>query len=141
EKDRALLRLLLATPYEEGKSFGAARGAMRHLRNRIQYGASLVPSGCWDILLPALAATGRFELAGQAHGAPSRTLAWDEGPAYRFELALARQGRQGRGFILRGKLVRDGSSVNLEEALLVLPEGLVVFSGRIARLELASDEE
>jgi superfamily II DNA or RNA helicase len=134
EKDRALLRLLLATPYEEGKGFGAARGAMRHLRHRIQYGASLVPSGCWDILLPALCATGRFEHA-------SRVLSWDDGAPFRFELALVRQGRQGRGFVLRGKLLREGQVRDLEEAQLVLPEGLVVFPGRIARLELASDEE
>lgn len=138
--ERRLLALLLSTPLDDGTHLVQARGSTRHLVSRMQFSRSAVPSGTWDVVLPALAATGRFEVGANLPSG-ARTLSYDDGPPFRFELSLARQGRGGRGFLLRGVLVRAGQVRALDEALLVLPDGLAVFPGRVARLALASPEE
>ncbi len=90
----------------------------------------------YESLLPALCATGRFRwhMNEREEIDRSQSLAWDDGPAYRFRLELVSEKSQ-KAWILQGVLLREGERLPLSEAVLALPSGVVWFADRLAQLE------
>lgn len=88
-------------------------------------------------LLQLLAETGRFiqfcEDPNDKSGKSviRRTIKWDEGPAWKLKIQMD---LSGESYVFRGKLARDAEEVDLQDALLCLKSGIVLFPDRIASL-------
>ncbi|MEM7583984.1 MAG: DEAD/DEAH box helicase [Acidobacteriota bacterium] len=94
-----------------------------------------VPAVLYDTVLPRLCATGRFGWVRHESKDPSQasTLAWDDGDPWSFSLSLESHDEQ--DFMsLVGTLRRGDERRPLTEPLLLLADGIVVWSDRIARL-------
>ncbi len=90
----------------------------------------------YDLLLPRMAATGRlvWVLDSDLPIEEARTVAWDEGPAWRFRLdATADEER--KTWALHGSLKRNGEVRPLEESLLVMGDGFVLFDDNAASFD------
>jgi superfamily II DNA or RNA helicase len=61
-------------------------------------------------------------------------LSWDDGAAWKFELAVTPSPSRGN-LQFAGRLRREGQTVELDQPLLMLPHGLVVFADSVARLD------
>ncbi|HVX14302.1 MAG TPA: DEAD/DEAH box helicase [Pirellulales bacterium] len=128
--DRELLALLLGgTPQNDSYSYH-----YYHSSSRKSATCLLLPA-TYGLLLPRLAATGRF---GWIPGIDPRqeelnVLRWDDGPPWQFKLSLsAPVGKAGR--TLKPRLYRDGEEADLTQVVLVLP-GVVLFRDRLGRLD------
>ena len=90
---------------------------------------------CFETLLPQLCATARFGwLANIDDKSDPQWLQWDDGPQWRFRLAMVKDGG-GKHWVLNGNLLRDNESDSLDQPKLILSAGLVIFADRIARME------
>jgi hypothetical protein len=118
-EDRRLLGMLLGSSAE-------SRNEVR-LRQCRRFARSVVRPGLYDVLLPALAGTGRLVADGGGEGT-SIPLSWDPGPDYRVELRV--HGDELTGYALGAMLVRDGEPIEATEPELVLSSGLVIHGGR-----------
>jgi hypothetical protein len=101
----------------------------------------LLRPAMFDLVLPALCASGRFgwlENDGANREQEVHRLAWDDGPPYRFELEVSRS-TDGQAWQFTGDLRRGDEAVALETPLLLLAHGLVVFTDRIARLDCQAE--
>lgn len=95
--------------------------------------AYLVPGGHLAALLPALVATGRFELRGPEGPAGTGALVIDPGPAAELRLSV---GRQDGELVLEGVLVRPNERLRLQDLQVALRDGWVVDAGRLVQADL-----
>lgn len=83
------------------------------------------------LALPAAARAGRLMAREQPDAEPT-AIAWDDGPPW---IARLHVEAEGRGWILRPAIHRDGESREASPAVLPLPSGLVLADGVLARME------
>ena len=83
-------------------------------------------------LIPLAAGTGRMHLAPGGRDGAILPVSLDDGPAWRFELTVARA--TGEGFAIDGALVRDGERMNAADAVLVLAGGFLFTHSFVGRL-------
>lgn len=116
--ERALVELLLqASSSAAGSSDGASMAVIEHR--------------LFEVVLPALCATGRFGLLAADQLMP---LAWGGGPPRRFRVRIDPE--NDGGLEIRGMLVGATDAVELESCPLVLPAGLAVVGDRLVRIEV-----
>lgn len=93
-----------------------------------------------DVLLPKMCQTGRFvwlldsDLSPDVDGQPVN---WDDGPAWQFQLQIDTDD-EAQAWHLGGKLYRDGETAELQEPVLLLAVGLVLFPDRLCKLDAAA---
>jgi len=135
-EDRRLAGMLAGSAVRE--TYGYAYGgyyANNHLTD-----VELRPA-LFDAVLTALCASGRFgwlDSDGTNREQELHPLAWDDGPPYRFQLAVQKSA-DGQAWQFAGELRRGDEIVALDRPLLLLAHGLVIYQDRIARLECAAD--
>lgn len=131
-EDRAILQLLVGTSAEDR--------TRARLEQRVKYSRSVVRPGMYEVVLPRLAATGRFELeGGLAEIEVTGPLGFDEGGTFGFELVVERSA--GEGYRLWGCLRRGDERIDLEAPLLFLSSGLFVLGQRVGVAEAGEAQE
>jgi hypothetical protein len=138
DADRDLATLVLALA--EGSAGEGGGGSPRYASQRPPVRTVRVPAGLYDSLLPRFASEGRLGWWEGFRGRPDveDRLAWDDGPPWRLALRLHAGTADGPARI-EGLVARDGETVPLSAPLVMLKNGLVVFRGRIARLDVRGD--
>ncbi|MBP87086.1 MAG: helicase SNF2 [Planctomycetaceae bacterium] len=129
DRDRQLLGLLISDSVGSGS---------RHYPYRPSdwesYSYCTPTASTYDLVLPRMAATGRLvwllDASLPIEGTDS--VEWDDGPAWQFGLNVAADDER-KQWTLRGTLQRAGDTVPLDDAVLVLGDGLVVFRDSVAR--------
>ncbi|MEX1094427.1 MAG: SNF2-related protein [Planctomycetales bacterium] len=91
-----------------------------------------LPFELCELILPLMCGTGRVRYLDDERRAP-HPLAWDDGPAWELSLKVLRA-EEGSAWRLQGRLTRDGESLALADARLLVPGGLVLTETAIARL-------
>ncbi|MBI3862911.1 MAG: DEAD/DEAH box helicase [Planctomycetia bacterium] len=86
-----------------------------------------------EVIVPLICATGRAVVLGE-EGEKSRALEWDDGPPWELCVEVVRDDDKERWHV-DGRLRRADDSLALDEARLVVPGGLVIARGKIARLQ------
>ena len=87
-------------------------------------------------LLAKVFATDRVQLRISAQGKNELLpCGWDDGPPYRFHLVVVPTDDRAH-LVVRGEFRRDGERRPLQDRVIVLPDGLVVFRERAAHLEI-----
>ncbi len=86
-----------------------------------------------EVLLPLMCATGRCVILGD-DAERTRPLEWDDGSAWELAVEVA-PNEAGDHWRLDARLCRDGQSLALPDATLLLPGGLVVTRQKVARLQ------
>jgi len=144
QEDRELLRGLLAADSERDDASDPypSRGRYGYYGYSYQPRVSEVsvsPAGR-EPLLAKLCATGRFawvlDTSQQDPEEDGHTLAWDDGPAWRFQLNVEADDEH-RRWRLTGSLVREGenATIPVTAPVLLMAGGLIVFEDRMARLD------
>jgi superfamily II DNA or RNA helicase len=131
QRDRDLLSLLFSNSLGSDSYSYASRASDWDSFSHCTPSAST-----YDLLLPRMAATGRlvWVLDADLPIEKARTVAWDEGPAWRFQLdATANDER--KTWALHGSLKRKGEVRPLEESVLVMGDGFVLFDENAARFD------
>jgi hypothetical protein len=96
-------------------------------------GSSVALDGAVAVaLLPRLCATGRCLLSLGRHEADLAPLAWDDGPPWELHLEAR---ADGDGYVLGAHLRRGDERRGLDEAVLTVAAGLVIFDGLAARFD------
>ncbi len=135
-EDRTLVDLLLGN---EADTFDHPYYGSFDYGQSAEYQGVKIARPMFELLLPKLAATGRFGWLerGRARGDADTVhpLAWDDGPPWQFQLE-ARRSADGRQWELGGRLVRGEAKEELESPLVLMKYGLVIFRDRIARLAM-----
>ncbi len=124
--DRRILATLLGAQDQPGYvyssyAYGAAGGEF------------VLAPALWEVILPLMCGTGRCGLRQAAAGGKIETLQWDDGGAWELCLRIAPADSK-RQYCLTGLLRRYGVEMSLAQPALLVAGGLVVYSGRIARL-------
>ncbi|NLF72194.1 MAG: helicase SNF2 [Candidatus Anammoximicrobium sp.] len=139
EEDRQLLQQLLGNTAQNDSSYGSYYygGAFADSQ---AYNRCAVSAALQDVLVPRLCGSGRFVwLANNSLPVEEgRWIAWDDGPAWQFRLAVQADDAQ-RQWTIQGQLVRDAQITPLGDAVLLLSSGLVLFPQALARLDAAAD--
>ncbi len=124
--DREILRLLLGNAPED-------RVRVR-LDTGNKYSRSGIRPAMYDLVLPLLSKTHRFELeAGLPEERVDGPLSWDSDP-WGFELLVERS-PEGMGWRLWGRLSRRGEFLDLGATGWVLSSGLFMYGAQLARVE------
>ena len=99
----------------------------------------VVPEAIQDIVLPRMAATGRLAwlLDTSLPVEEARILSWDDGPLWQPQVRITRDDKA-RHWTLQGELVRGESTASMEDAVLVLRSGLIIFPEIIVRFDATS---
>ena len=132
DRDRDLLGLLLSDNLSSDSDHHAYRA------NDQDFYSYCTPSAStYELLLPRMAATGRlvWMLDTRMPIEEARPVEWDDRPAWRFRLDAAADDEQ-KKWTLCGTLQREEEVKLLDEALLVLGDGLVLFDENVARLDV-----
>jgi superfamily II DNA or RNA helicase len=131
DRDRDLLGLLLSDSLGSD-SYHYAYWAS----DRNSYSYCTPSASTYDLLLPRMAATGRLAwmMDTRLPIEEAKTVEWDDGPAWRFRLDATADDKQ-KKWTLCGALQREGELKPLDEALLVLGDGLVLFGENAARFD------
>jgi superfamily II DNA or RNA helicase len=125
EDRRVLAYLIGGTP--ERTTWVAQQAEARATADRYQVSCEL-----GELLFPLMCETGRVRFL-DANQKGVEGLKWDEGPPW--ELALrVESDADSEQWRLRGRLLRGDAALELEEARLIVPGGLVVTENEIARL-------
>ena len=127
-EDRGILMYLLGSSPEDP--------VRMNLEMAPKFGRTVVRPGLYDLVLPLMASSGRLaRLEGLAETDASDPVVWDEGEPYRFGLVVDRVAEQ--GWKLWGELRRDDPEevLDLASPQLALSGGLLVFDGRVARID------
>jgi superfamily II DNA or RNA helicase len=135
-EDRRLVGLLMGNePENPTNAYPSYYGSYHGYQN---YSRILVVPAMYDLLLPKLSATGRlvWSLDSSIPPEEGRPLAWDDGDPWRVRLHVDSELDSG-DYGLRGELFRDGQSRPLNDPVLMLAHGLVVFPDLLARLDAA----
>lgn len=138
EDDRALIGLLAGNESDYGQSY-----YYNGYSSYQECGDFAIAPSMLDIVLPRLAASGRFgwlQENGAAGEEPVRLLTWDHGDPWKLHLELAKAA-DGKHWQLQGTLQRGEVNEPLASPLLILSAGLVVFADRIARFDAAGGFE
>ncbi|MGF1509039.1 MAG: SNF2-related protein [Myxococcota bacterium] len=131
DEERRAVELLMATPLSAGLIRPSEPGIGPLASN-----ASLVPAPLWDVVLPALAATGAFRCPIDPQGRRTTPpIELDDGPPYRFRAVIT--GEEDRR--LTAVLSRNDEQRSVHDAHLVIRDGLVLFGTSLSRLETADD--
>jgi superfamily II DNA or RNA helicase len=93
----------------------------------------MVSTSLAEVLLPLMCATGRCVILGE-DAERARPLAWDEGPPWELSVEVVRDEQEDE-WRLDGRLRREGESLALRDATLVLPGGLVFLRESVARFQ------
>ncbi len=120
--DRRILSMLLGA---RDSDYGYYRG---------EQDVSVIPE-MYDIVLPAMAATGRLYAntdTGKEFGDVG-PLTWDDGPAWEFWLRTTKDDKR-QAYLMSGSLQRDGEVISLREPLVIFGEGLLIHARRLSRL-------
>ncbi|HUC99237.1 MAG TPA: DEAD/DEAH box helicase, partial [Candidatus Polarisedimenticolaceae bacterium] len=86
----------------------------------------------WDLVLPLICATERCVL-GLSTDPCGQPLVWEQGEHWEFGLEMAVV-KSGDGYSVQGVLRRGDAEMDLKRPQLIVPGGLIVHDGRIARL-------
>jgi superfamily II DNA or RNA helicase len=86
-----------------------------------------------ELILPMMCRTGRVRFQGD-HEKKPKPLEWDDGAPWELSLCIE-QNKQTSEWVPFGRLRRDGETLPIQAAELLLPGGLVVTGGRIGRLQ------
>ncbi len=123
---RSALEILTALPDMGWRSMGRYYGS--------PVTSATIPASLVSVVVPVLCATGHFGWWDE--GAEPTPLTWDDGPPWRFALAL----EDGETILrLTGRLVREGEEIPLTAPRRLLPSGIVLFADRAARFEASAE--
>ena len=142
-EDRELLELLLgnrgqSNSYYNGYGYGYEYYDSGYLSEEKFSGCTL-SAALYEIVLPRLCATKRFGwVPGLKKDEPMRPLAWDGGAPWEFKLRIDQDGQE-KAWRIWGNLVRDGEEMDLSAPVDYLSGGLLIFPGRLARLDPGDD--
>jgi len=132
-EDRQALGWLLGNKAEDVDRFGYAYEYSSYTPgvSRIEISPAM-----YEHLLPMLAATARFVwiLERDAGVEDGRSVVWDDGPPWRFQLAVD-EDAQAQCWRIRGELRRDDQARSLDNAVLLDEGGLVLWEDSLARLQ------
>ncbi|MEP7009948.1 MAG: DEAD/DEAH box helicase [Acidobacteriota bacterium] len=123
---RSAIELLATLPESNWRSLGRYYGST--------VSSATVPSALMPVVVPMLCATGHFGWWDE--GAEPVPLTWDDGPPWRFALALEDHERMLR---LTGRLVREGEEIPLTAPRLLLASGVVFLADRVARFAVETE--
>jgi len=138
-EDRQLLQQLLGNTVQNDAYYGSYYYGGSAVDSQAYNRCAISPS-LQDVLLPRLCGSGRFVWLLN-NGMPleeGRTIAWDDGPAWQFRLAIQPDEAR-RQWTIQGQLYRGEQAVPLTDAVLLLSHGLVLFPQTLARLDAAAD--
>jgi len=123
---RAAIELLATLPESNWRSMGRYYGS--------SFSSATVPAALVPVVVPMLCATGHFGWWDE--GSEPQSLAWDDGPPWRFTLALEDHERMLR---LTGRLLREGEEIPLTAPRLLLASGVVFLADRAARFAVEAE--
>jgi superfamily II DNA or RNA helicase len=132
ENDRRLVELLVGSQAGDDSPYG--RYGYYGYRS---ISRSVVAPAMYDVLLPKLSATGRFvwQLNSASPPEEGTRIAWDDGDPWRFRLAVEEDdGRQ--LWRILGSICRGDKSVPLDDVVLLMATGLVLFPDKLARFDV-----
>jgi superfamily II DNA or RNA helicase len=151
--DRIILeRLLGARPHYDGSLGYDGYGELSRFRLRGVLAQEVLPLFCADercwariqgdapsspAAVPGSARSnlGRWALVREKPGPPTLLpLQLDEGPAWRFQLAIRRDDAA-RAYTIEGTLARDEQRLALSDVLLTISEGMLITRTHVARLD------
>ncbi|MGI9332571.1 MAG: SNF2-related protein [Gammaproteobacteria bacterium] len=138
-EDRRLLGLMLGTTAPEPNY---AASWMPYERFSTSNGRRIAPA-LYELLLPALAATGRlvWPRAGIGNTRTYEPVAWDDGEPWCFRVRARAVPEKDR-YELEGEFYRGSAqALDTASALLVLDDGLLLTDGRLARLDIDAQIE
>ena len=132
EEDARLVALLLGnqpmlqTPYGSYDFYGQQTFSQ----------VSVAPA-LYDILLPRLCRTGRFvwQWDSTLPAEEAARIEWDDAEPWRFRL-LVEDDSSRKLWRLSGRLYRGEQTVPMHDAVLLMATGIVLFTGKLARLEV-----
>ena len=89
----------------------------------------------YDVVLPAMAATGRLyaNINADEEFTAVGPLTWDDGPAWEFWLQTTKDDKR-QAYVMTGALQRDGKSMSIGDPLMIVGNGLLVGKQSVARL-------
>ena len=93
-----------------------------------------IPQTLWETVLPLMCATGRCFLRKFNRFDEHTPLQWDEGEPWELFLHIT-AAPNGQGYEANASLRRGESEMNITKPDLLLPGGLAIYDGRIARLK------
>jgi superfamily II DNA or RNA helicase len=125
--ERRILALLLGSPREIAYGYSQYYGDSA----RAQF---VVPEPLWDVVLPLMCGTGRCVLRQSIAGDVQQPLCWDDGQPWDFGLKVA-AAEYGGDYVVTGVLRRGDSVLGVQQPLLLVPGGLVVYQNRVSRLD------
>lgn len=128
-RDCELLALLLSDSVGSESSYYSYRSS-----DWASYSYCTPTESTYELLLPPMAATGRLVWSADKSLPIEEATAvtWDDGPAWRFQLDVEADD-EAELWRLRGELRRGSDKFALEDAVLLLGDGLIVFHDRVAR--------
>lgn len=137
-EDRRAVALLLGN--YAGMTWGYGFGGALHMQSSTDVSqVELVPAA-YELLLPELAGTGRFGwvLGADQPAEDVRLLAWDAGEPWQFRIVVDDNAKR-KAWTIRGELVRGNQIEPVDQPVLVLASGLIVFADQIAQLTMPAD--
>jgi len=123
--DQEILSLLLATGIENKPYYYYDTRTAKSLK------AVITPS-VYGVVFPKICDAGKLFYKPIPETIPSatvQTLAWDRGAAWKFELRIANDGTH---FHVKGFFLRDTETREVDSALVILSDGLIVFPDCVA---------
>lgn len=139
DEDRQLLQQLLGNTAQNDAYYGSYYYGGSAAESQT-YNRCAISTALQDVLLPRLCGSGRFVWLLN-NGMPveeGRAIAWDDGPAWQFRLAIQPDDAR-RQWTIQGQLHRGDQAVPLSDAVLLLSSGLVLFPQSLSRLDAAAD--
>ncbi|HUT12369.1 MAG TPA: SNF2-related protein [Thermoguttaceae bacterium] len=132
EEDGRLVELLVGNQASDESSY-----AHYYYSDYRSFSRAAVAPAMYDLMLPRLCATGRFVWLSNSSrpGEEGKPIAWDGGDPWRFRLRAEDDGRR-QLWRLSGRVWRGGNSEPLENAVLLMATGLVLFPDRLARFDV-----
>jgi superfamily II DNA or RNA helicase len=130
-RDRDLLGLLLSDNLGSDSNYYAYRASSRD-----SYRYCTPTASTYDLLLPRMAATGRLVWMPDTRLPieEAKTVKWDDGPAWQFRLDATADDEQ-KKWTLCGTLQREEEVTPLDEAKLILGDGLVLLDESVAQFD------
>lgn len=130
DRDRELLGFVLSDLVGSSSYYGSYRSS-----DWESYSYCTPDAATYGLLLPQMAATTRL-VCQHDESLPiekADTVDWDDGTPWRFRIDVTANDER-REWTLHGALERANETVPLDDALLVIGDGLVVFRNSVARL-------
>ena len=130
-RDRAILEMLIPRTSSD-RPFEDRPWA----EPRARYDCTVSPS-IQEVVLPRMAATGRLAwlLETSLPIEEARALSWDDGPTVQLQVRVT-EDDTAQQWTLQGELVRGDATAPLDDTVLVLSGGFIVFPDVMARLDV-----